>query len=102
MQAASSQVASRAQLTSCNAWRQGAVAQAVQILKQTPEGSCRGLLDSPEHTDSSQLASRVPLWPPAGPGEGKRGFQEADWEESVCSGESSRPLREPSGIYFRI
>ena len=41
--------------------------QAVQIPKQTPEGSLRGLLDSPEHTDSSQLASQVPLWPLAGP-----------------------------------
>ena len=56
MQAASFQLASGAQLTSCTAWRQGAVAQAVQILKQTPEGSRRGLLDSLEHTDSSQPA----------------------------------------------
>ena len=69
MQAASSQVASVAQLTSCTAWRQGAVAQAIQIPKQTPEGSCWGLLDSPEHTDSSQLASRVPLLPLAVPGD---------------------------------
>ena len=69
MQAASSQVASGAQLTSCTAWRQGAVAQAVQILKQSPEGSRWGLLDSPEHTDSSQLASGKPLLPLAGPGD---------------------------------
>ena len=53
MQAAPSQVASGAQLTSCTAWRQGAVAQAVQILKQTPEGSRWGPLDSQEHTDFS-------------------------------------------------
>ena len=69
VQPASSQVASGAQLTSCTAWRQDAVAQAVQIPKQTPEGSCWGLLDSPEHTDSSQPAFRVPLWPLAGPGD---------------------------------
>ena len=69
VQAASSQVASGAQLTSCTACRQGAVAQAGQILKQTPEGSCRGLLDSPEHTDSSQPASWMPLLPLAGPGD---------------------------------
>ena len=69
VQAASSQVASGAQLTSCTAWRQGSVAQAVHILKQTPEGSCLGLLDTPEHTDSSQPASRMPLLPLAGPGD---------------------------------
>ena len=39
------------------------MAQAVQILKQTPEGSCKGLLDSPEHTDFSLLATRKPLLP---------------------------------------
>ena len=38
-------------------------------LKQTPEGAHRGLLDSPEHTDSSQPASRKPLMPLAGPGD---------------------------------
>ena len=69
VQAAPFQVASGAQLTSCTAWRQGAVAQAVQILKQTPEGSRWGLLDSPEHTDFSQPASRKPLLPLAGPGD---------------------------------
>ena len=57
-----------AQLTSCTAWRQGAVAQAVQTLKQTPEGSCWGLLDSLEHTDFSLLATRKPLLPLSGPG----------------------------------
>ena len=64
MQAAPSQVASGAQLTSCTAWRQGVVVQAVQTLKQTPEGSCWGLLDSLEHTDFSLLAawkSHLPL-----------------------------------------
>ena len=45
------------------------MAQAVQILKQTPEGSRTGLLDTPENTDSSQLASWLPLWPLAGPGD---------------------------------
>ena len=69
VQAAPSQVASGAQLTSCTAWRQGAIAQAVQILKQTPEGSCWGQLDSPEHTDFSQLAAWKPLLPLAGPGD---------------------------------
>ena len=69
VQAAPSQVASGAQLTSCPAWRQGAVAQAVQIPKQTPEGSRRGLLDSLEHTYFSQLAARKPLLPLAGPGD---------------------------------
>ena len=69
VQAAPSQVASGAQLTSCPAWRHGAIAQAVQIPKQTPEGSSWGLLDSPEHTDSSQLASWKPLLPLAGPGD---------------------------------
>ena len=69
VQAASSQVASSAQLTSCTAWRQGAVAQAAQIQKQTPEGSRRGLLDSAEHTDSSQPASWMPLLCLAGPGD---------------------------------
>ena len=34
-------------------WRPSAVAQAVQIPKQTPGGSCQGLLDSLEHTDFS-------------------------------------------------
>ena len=64
MQAAPSQVTSGAQLTSCTAWRQGAIAQAVQILKQAPEGSCWGLLDSLEHTNFSLLAawkSHLPL-----------------------------------------
>ena len=60
MQAAASQVASGAQLTSGTAWRQGAVAQAIQIPKQTPEGSHWGLLDSQEHTDFSH-------WPPGSP-----------------------------------
>ena len=69
VQAASSQVASSAQLTSCTAWRQGAVAQAFQIRKQTPEGSRWGLLDFPEHPDSSQPASQEPFWPLAGPGD---------------------------------
>ena len=55
MQAASSQVASGAQMTSCTAWRQGAVAQAIQIPKQAPEGS--------------QQASGMPLLPLAGPGD---------------------------------
>ena len=45
------------------------MAQAVQIRKQTPEGSRRGLLDSPEHTEFSQPASWVPLWPLTGPGD---------------------------------
>ena len=69
VQAASPQVASGAQLTSCTAWRQGAVAQAVQIPKQTPESSSRGLLDSAEHTDFSQSASQMPLLHLAGPGD---------------------------------
>ena len=34
-----------------------------------PESSRQALLDSPEHTDSSQSASRMPLLPPAGPGD---------------------------------
>ena len=37
-------------------WRPSAVALVVQIPKQAPEGSCWGPLDSPEHTDFSQLA----------------------------------------------
>ena len=57
MQAAPSQLASGAQLTSCTACKQGAAAQAVEILKQAPEGSLWGPLDSPEHTDFSQLAA---------------------------------------------
>ena len=69
VQATPSQVASGAQLTSCTAWRQGAVAQAVQILKQTPKASRWGQLDSPEHTNFSQLAARKPLLPLAGPGD---------------------------------
>ena len=69
VQAAFSQVASGAHLTFCTALRQGAVAQAIQIPKQTSEGSCRGLLDSTEHTDSSQVASQMPLLPLAGPGD---------------------------------
>ena len=58
-----SQVASGTQLTTCTAWRLGAVAQAVQIPKQTPEGSRWGLLYSPEHTDLSLLAAWKPLLP---------------------------------------
>ena len=69
MQAAPSQVASGAQLTSCIAWRQGAVAQAVQTLKQTPEGSCWGQLDSPEYKDFSLLAAQKPHLPLSGPGD---------------------------------
>ena len=69
MQAAPSQVASGVQLTSCTAWRQGAVAQAVQIPKQTPEDSRWGSLDSPEHTDFSWLATWKPLLLLAGPGD---------------------------------
>ena len=45
------------------------MAQAVQIPKQTPEGSHRGLLGSPEHTDFSQPASRKPLLPLSGAGD---------------------------------
>ena len=45
------------------------MAQAVQIPKQAPEGSCWGLLDSPEHTDFSLLAAQKPLLPLAGPGD---------------------------------
>ena len=45
------------------------MAQAVQIPKQAPEGSCWCLLDSPEHTDFSPLAARKLLLPPAGPGD---------------------------------
>ena len=45
------------------------MAQAVQIPKQTPEGSCWGLLDSLEHTDFSPLAAWKPLLPLAGPGD---------------------------------
>ena len=69
VQAAPSQMASGAQLTSCTAWRQGAVAQTVQIPKQTPESSRWGPLDSPEHTDFAQLAAWKPLLPLAGPGD---------------------------------
>ena len=58
MQTAPSQLASGAQLTPCTACRQGAAAQAVQILKQAPEGSRWGPLDSLEQTDFSQLAAR--------------------------------------------
>ena len=54
---------------SCTSWRPSAVAQAVQIPKQAPEGSCWGPLDSPEHTDFSPLADRKPLLPLAGPGD---------------------------------
>ena len=36
------------------------MAQAFQIPKQVPEGSCWGPLDSLEHTDFSQLAPRIP------------------------------------------
>ena len=45
------------------------MAQAVQIPKQVPEGSCWGLLDSLEHTDFSLLAARKPLLPLSGPGD---------------------------------
>ena len=47
-------------------WRPSAVAQAVQIPKQVPEGSCWGLLDSP---DFSPLAAQKPLLPLVGPGD---------------------------------
>ena len=50
-------------------WRLSAVALAVQIPKQAPEGSGWGLLDSPEHTDFSPLASQKTLLPLAGPGD---------------------------------
>ena len=50
-------------------WRPSVVAQAVQIPKQAPEGSCWGLLDSPEHSDFSLLAAWKPLLPLAGPGD---------------------------------
>ena len=68
-QAVCSQSAFSAHQVSGTSWRSSAVAQPVQILKQTPEGSRLGLLDSPEHTDSSQPAFPVPLWPLAGPGD---------------------------------
>ena len=45
------------------------MAQAVQIPKQVPEGSCWGLLDSLEHTYFSPLAARKPLLPLPGPGD---------------------------------
>ena len=54
---------------SCTSWRPSAVTQAVQIPKQAPEGSCWGLLDSPEHTDFSLLAARQPHLPLSGPGD---------------------------------
>ena len=44
------------------------MALVVQNPKQAPEGSCWGLLGSPEHTDFSLLAARKPLLPLAGPG----------------------------------
>ena len=37
------------------------MAQAVQIPKQAPEGSCWGPLDSSEHTDFSAGCPEVPL-----------------------------------------
>ena len=37
-----------------------------------------------------------------GPARGKRGFREASGEKSVCSGESSRPQQEPSGVCFGV
>ena len=54
---------------SCTSWRLSAVALAVQIPKQAPEGSRWGLLDSLEHTDLSPLAAWKPLLPLAGPGD---------------------------------
>ena len=45
------------------------MAQAVQIPKQVPEGSCWGPLDSPEHTDFSPLAARRPHLPLLRPGD---------------------------------
>ena len=42
------------------------MAQAVQIPKQAPEGSCWGPL---EHTDFSLLAARKPHLPLPGPGD---------------------------------
>ena len=69
VQAAPSQVASGTQLTSCTAWRQGVVVQAVQTLKQTPEGSYWGQLDSQEHTNFSLLAAWKPHLPLSGPGD---------------------------------
>ena len=44
------------------------MAQAVQIPKQAPEGSCWGLLDS-EQADFSPLAARKPHLPLSGPGD---------------------------------
>ena len=44
------------------------MAQAVQIPKQAPEGSCWGPLDSPEHTDFSLLAAWKSHLPLSGPG----------------------------------
>ena len=90
MQAAPSQVACGAQLPSCTAWRQGAVGQDVQISKQTPEGSHWGLLDSPEHTDFSQLATQKPLLPLAGLGEDLGVAAQADLDPEAERAEGSR------------
>ena len=45
------------------------MAQAVQMAKLGPEGSCWGLLDSLEHTEVSLLAARKPHLPLSGPGD---------------------------------
>ena len=45
------------------------MAQAVQTPKQTPDGSCWGLLDVLEHTDFSPLAAWKPHLPLSGPGD---------------------------------
>ena len=59
--AVSSEAASGCTLVSCTSWRLSAVALAVQIPKQVPEGSRWGPLDSQEHTDFSSLTARKPL-----------------------------------------
>ena len=93
VQAAPSQLASGAQLTPCTACRQGAAAQAVQILKQTPEGSHWCPLDSPEHTDFSQLAAQKPLLPLAVPGEDLGVATQADLDPEAERVELRAPAR---------
>ena len=50
-------------------WGPSTATLAVQIPKLAPEGSRWGLLDSPEHTNFSPLATQKPLLPLVGPGD---------------------------------
>ena len=76
------------------------LAPAAKNLGPSPEASGRSpQLNSLRFLIQISLGSNTTS---PGPARGKRGFQAASREKSVCSGESSGLLQEPPGVCFGI